>query len=110
MHFDDQSTRLDKEIKRLADGRQLNPFDLEAMAIVAGLTLRAKDAREQIEREGLIIDDGKGMPVEHPALLIEKRASAELRGWVKDRPDLFGAKKADAKPRREKFGGFKAVT
>lgn len=103
-HFDDKPQRLKDEADRLAAGMTLNPFDAEVVEIVAGLTLRAKDARESIEREGLIIEDGKGFPVEHPGLLIEKRASAELRGWVKDRPDLFGAKtQSDKKPGRRKF-------
>lgn len=96
-------SRIDDEADRLADGRVLSPFDREALETVAGLTLRVRDAREQVEREGLIIDDGKGFPVEHPALLIEKRASQELRGWVKDRPDLFGQQKRSAGPKRRKF-------
>ena len=78
------------EAERLLDGRVVSPFDAEIFEIVAGLTLRARAAREAIAREGDIIDDGKGFPVEHPAVVLEKRASAELRGWVKDRPDLFG--------------------
>lgn len=102
--------RLAAEVERLLDGRELSPFDREVVEIVAGLTLRARDARLAVEREGTVIDDGKGFPVEHPAILVEKRASAELRGWVKDRPDLFGASRmADKKPARRKFEGFKAV-
>lgn len=103
--IDDTPARLMAEAERLTDGRELNVFDQEVMGIVAGLTLRARDARKSIEREGLIIDDGKGFPVEHPALMVEKRASAELRGWVKERPDLFGARKAsDQRSARPKFG------
>lgn len=105
MHFDDSSHELKAEIKKITDGRELSPFDQEVIGIVAGLTLRAREAREAISREQMIIDDGKGFPVEHPALLIEKRASAELRGWVKDRPDLFGEKKStdSGRPKRRKF-------
>lgn len=105
MHFDDSSHDLKAEIKKITDGRQLSPFDKEVVSIVASLTIRARDARERIDRDGSIIDDGKGFPVEHPALLIEKRASMELRGWVKDRPDLFGEKKStdSGRPRRAKF-------
>lgn len=110
--------RLRDEVDRLTDGRTLNEFDKSAVEAVAGLNLRLVDARGSIASEGLIIDDGKGFPIEHPALLIEKRASAELRGWVKDRPDLFGerGKKSaddsfDDKPQsgKDKFGGFKLV-
>ncbi|TQE43583.1 terminase [Corynebacterium phoceense] len=102
-------SRLSAEAERIRAGRELSEFDLSVVETVAGLTLRLQDAREAIEREGTIIDDGKGFPVEHPALMIEKRASAELRGWVKDRPDLFGEQKGAERPRREKFGGFKVV-
>lgn len=107
-------SRLDEEVARLRDGRELNPFDAEAVEIVAGLTLRARDARESVEREGAIIDDGKGFPIEHPALLVEKRASAEIRGWVKERPDLFGQRscgmQSSGVSAKDKFGGFKVVT
>ena len=106
--------------KRLADGRALSPFDEEVINTVAALIRRLRDARRRIDEEGTIIDDGKGFPVEHPALLVERRASAELRGWVKDRPDLFGERRRVGESSkggpggggpspREKFGGFKAV-
>lgn len=99
---------LGREVQRLSEGLTLNPFDTEVVGIVAGLTVRARDAREAIDREGAIIDDAKGFPMEHPALAVEKRASAELRGWVKDRPDLFGERKVIASS-VDKFGGFKVV-
>lgn len=111
-------SKFQAEVDRLTDGRTLNEFDKSAVETVAGLNMRLVDARSAIAEEGLIIDDGKGFPIEHPALIIEKRASAELRGWVKDRPDLFGerGKKSaddsfDDKPAgKDKFGGFKLVT
>lgn len=89
------SGNFDELVEHLADGRVLSPFDREAVETVAGLVLRVRAAREAIVAAGgqIIVDDGKGFPVEHPALLVEKRASAEIRGWVKDRPDLFGAPK-----------------
>lgn len=44
------------------------------METVAGLVLRVHAAREAIVAAGgqIIVDDGKGFPVEHPALLVEK--------------------------------------
>lgn len=107
-------SRIDDVFNDLADGRVLNPFDREAVLTVAGLVCRVRDARNAVEREGAIIDDGKGFPIEHPAIQVEKRASAEIRGWVKERPDLFGRRGAQAEaggrsPAREKFGGFKVV-
>lgn len=108
LHFNDSSSELAGEVERLKNGRELSPFDSEVMEVVAGLTLRLRFVRETIEREGQIVDDGKGFPVEHPCLAIEKRASSELRGWVKDRPDLFGEQKV--KPVKvNKFEGFKAI-
>lgn len=80
----------DLDVERLADGRALSPFDEEVVATVAGLLRRVRDARARVDNEGSIIDDGKGFPVEHPALKVERQASAELRGWVDKRPDLFG--------------------
>ncbi|MGX7906654.1 P27 family phage terminase small subunit [Corynebacterium propinquum] len=106
-------SRIDDEFERLRDGRQLSPFDREVLFTVAGLVLRVRDARDAVEREGQIIDDGKGFPIEHPALVIEKRASQEIRGWVKDHPNLFGqrshAPKESSTPKGDKFGGFKLV-
>lgn len=109
--------RLQDEVERLTDGRSLNQFDKSAVEAVAGLNLRLVDARKSISAEGMVIDDGKGFPIEHPALLIEKRASAEIRGWVKDRPDLFGQRNSASSASQQsgdssakaKFGGFKVV-
>ncbi|MDT9411319.1 terminase [Corynebacterium rouxii] len=96
-------SRIDDEFERLCGGRDLNAFDREAVMAVAGLTVKVRDARDAVEREGLIIDDGRGFPVEHPALVIEKRCSAEIRGWVKDRPDLFGERKQKRERKRPEF-------
>lgn len=106
-------SRVDDEFESLRDGRSLSPFDREVLFTVAGLVLRGRDARDAVEREGAIIDDGKGFPIEHPALVIEKRASQEIRGWVKDHPNLFGAnsraRREGSSSNSEKFGGFKIV-
>ncbi|WKD60910.1 hypothetical protein CCICO_04365 [Corynebacterium ciconiae DSM 44920] len=92
--------RLNEEYERLRGGRDLNPVDVSAVLAVAGLSLRVKDAQRMIAAEGIMLERSDGM-VEHPALMVEKRASAEIRGWVKDRPDLFGEQKK-SRPRREK--------
>lgn len=91
--------RLLAEVDRIRAGRDLNPFDQSVVETVASLTLRAADARDAWINEGSVIDDGKGFPIPHPALEIEKAASAELRGWVKSRPDLFGEQKAQTRTR-----------
>lgn len=106
-------SRIDKEFERLRDGRPLSPFDREVLFTVAGLVLRVRDARDAVEREGQIIDDGKGFPIEHPALVIEKRASQEIRGWVKDHPNLFGVRSGGAGSQpaqpKSKLGLLKSV-
>lgn len=99
--------RLLAEVERIRAGRDLNPFDQSVVETVASLTLRAVDARNAWINEGSVIDDGKGFPIPHPALEIEKAASAELRGWVKSRPDLFGEQKAQT--HRRSRPDFKVV-
>lgn len=104
---------LDELEDGLADGRELNEFDSRAVAIVAQLIGRVREAREIIAAEGAVVNKGSGEPVEHPAVKVERMASAEIRGWVKERPDLFGARPADAGhvsgANADKFGGFKLV-
>lgn len=63
----------------------LSAFDARAVAVVSGLLSRIDEAREAIAEHGVLVD-GR----ENPACLTERTASAELRGWVKERPDLFG--------------------
>ena len=82
----------------LARGHDLSGFDAEAVRTVAALVGRLRDAAAIIADEGSIIDDRSGVPVEHPAVKVERMCSAELRGWVKDRPDLFGAVKSGDGP------------
>lgn len=98
--------RLEDEVERIRDGREMTPFDESVLEAVAGLLLRLQDARARIADEGTIIEDSHGFPVEHPALAIEKRASAEVRGWVDKRPDLFGAPKRKSAARGGGFPGL----
>ena len=45
----------------------------------------SRDARAKIERDGIIVADSRGTPVDHPALKVEaaadKRVSNILRQW-----------------------------
>lgn len=93
---------------RIRAHSDLNGFDNEAVQIVAALIGRVREAQRIIAEEGPLAAKESGEPIEHPAVKVERQASAEIRGWVKDRPDLFGEQK-HAGPKREKFTGFKAV-
>ena len=104
--------RVDEEFERIRDGRELTPFESSAVFAVARLIVEMELAGRLVAEEGLIVDDGRGGQAEHPALMVEKRCSAEIRGWVKDRPDLFGVVVAPTQPEKPAGGGlakFKVV-
>lgn len=73
-----------REALSVSDGGE-HVFDREVVEVVAGLLSRVDEARADILERGVVVD-GR----ENPACLTERTASAELRGWVKERPDLFG--------------------
>ena len=104
---------LDDVEKALAGDRALNEFDARAVQIVSQLIARVRQARLIIAAEGPVAAKESGEPIEHPAVKVERMASAEIRGWVKERPDLFGQRsrgeKREDKPKSDKFGGFKLV-
>lgn len=104
---------LDDLEKALAGDRALNEFDERAVQIVSQLIVRVRQARLIIADEGPVAAKESGESIEHPAVKVERMASAEIRGWVKERPDLFGARSngeaRESKPRANKFGGFKVV-
>jgi P27 family predicted phage terminase small subunit len=52
---------------------------LESYAVAIG---RMRDAQHRIDTEGMIVADDKGRPSPHPALAIEKAASAEVKRWL----------------------------
>ena len=99
---------LEKIEARIRAHSELNGFDTEATQIVAGLIERVRQAQRIIAMEGPLASRESGEPIEHPAVKVERMASAEIRGWVKERPDLFGEQKQGG-PKRERFKGFKAV-
>lgn len=51
---------------------------VDAMAAYATLVARLEDARERIDRDGLVVADDKGRPIPHPALGIERSCMADL--------------------------------
>lgn len=87
--------------ERICAGQDLNGFDREVVETVAGLIRRVRDAERTIAAEGAILEGQHGMPMEHPAVKVERMASAEIRGWVKERPDLFGKQEMRTTTRRK---------
>jgi len=77
-------------IVRLPVREGLNAFDRRVVDLVEGLLEDFQAARSEIERSGLMVRNDYGDLEENPAAQASRRASAELRGWVKERPDLFG--------------------
>lgn len=65
-------------------GLDVEPDGLEAPAIEAYATAvgRMRDARTRIDEEGMIVADDRGQPTIHPAITVERAASAEVRKWV----------------------------
>lgn len=57
----------------------LKPGVAEAAAVQLA---RMRDAAKRIEAEGLLVSDGKGNPVAHPALEVERLAQEHLRRLV----------------------------
>ncbi len=97
--------RIEARIQRHSD---LDGVDSEIVNVVAGLIDRIRQARQDVAENGVTYLGEKGEPFIHPSVNVEKMMSQELRGWVKERPDLFGAVERSG-PKREKFTGFKAV-
>ena len=97
----DHDDRFAAEVDHLAAGRSLTAVDKSAVEAVAGLTMRVAEARRVLEAEGITIEV-RGELKEHPAVGVEKKCSQEIRGWVEQRPDLFGQQKVSA-PARRKF-------
>lgn len=52
--------------------------DLEAFC---GQVARLRDAQARLAAEGSIIADPKGVPIPHPAIVIERAAQDEIRKW-----------------------------
>ena len=40
-----------------------------------------RDCASRVMREGVVVADAKGAPVPHPALVVQRKAQAEIRAW-----------------------------
>lgn len=52
-----------------------------ALETYCTLVATLREARDRIEREGLVVESPRGEPVPHPALAVERATAKELRGW-----------------------------
>ncbi|PRQ10622.1 terminase [Corynebacterium sp. 13CS0277] len=82
--------------------RELNPQDLAAVQTFVSLRERLADFRHAIDQQGVVVASEDGAVKPHPLLDAERRTSAELRGWVQERPDLFGEEKGRGMSTRER--------
>lgn len=57
---------------------RLNKQNLEAYC---GQVATMREAQQRVSKEGIIIADAKGDPIEHPAIGIVKRAQEQIRAW-----------------------------
>ncbi|MFJ3957709.1 P27 family phage terminase small subunit [Arthrobacter sp. NPDC090010] len=55
--------------------------DRAALETFATLIARMRAARSQVDREGMVVKDGRGRVVPHPALLIERQCADAVRQW-----------------------------
>lgn len=60
-----------------------SPSELELLIRAGQATDRIEEAREQVQRDGIVVDGARGGQVRHPALAIERAALAELRALLK---------------------------
>jgi P27 family predicted phage terminase small subunit len=70
-------------IRRELQGQVAADIPPAAMEAICVQMHRMRTAQERISEEGIVVADPKGNPVPHPALAVEKQASAELRTWLK---------------------------
>ena len=55
--------------------------DLRVLTAYATCVARVEDCRERCAKDGVIVADAKGQPVQHPALAVERAAMEEMRSW-----------------------------
>jgi P27 family predicted phage terminase small subunit len=70
-------------IRRELVGQVAQDIPPAAMEAICVQIHRMRTAQQRISEEGIVVADPKGSPVPHPALAVEKQASAELRTWLK---------------------------
>lgn len=98
-----------KIVESLTEGRTLSVSDFELVQHFADLIAQAETARRAIDEGGMTSFSEKGEIVS-PIVVAQEKISREIRGWIKDRPDLFnpGAGKQEAQKPRGR-AAFKAV-
>jgi phage terminase small subunit len=69
--------------KRLTKDLAYEPAEDDKLTIeaYAACTARAESARAMVDKDGPVIADAKGQPVQHPALAVERQAMEDMRKW-----------------------------
>ena len=52
-----------------------------ALEAYCGQVATLRDAQRRLADDGLVVNDSKGFPVNHPAIAIERAAQDEIRKW-----------------------------
>jgi phage terminase small subunit len=70
-----------REVRARYEGHRDPAPEGPELEAYCGLVVRLRDAQQRIQDEGMLVPDGKGNAIPHPALAIERAASAELKRW-----------------------------
>jgi P27 family predicted phage terminase small subunit len=68
----------DEAVARLAEVGIVDRVDMAALELMATQYARTREAGEVIAREGLVSQGYNGQPVAHPAVVVERLATAEF--------------------------------
>lgn len=74
-HLSTPAKRAWREVVQPGERASCLPL-VEALAVQMG---RMRDAQHRVDDEGLIVADERGVPVEHPALSVERLAHVKVR-------------------------------
>lgn len=55
--------------------------DRAALEAFCTLMARLREARARVDKEGMVVKDGRGRAVPHPALAVERQIAEQIRAW-----------------------------
>ncbi len=75
----DEAAKVWREI--VESNRLTGRVDRAALETFATLLARMRGARERVDEEGMVVEDGRGRTVPHPALTVERQTAEQIRTW-----------------------------